>query len=169
MGNLANRRIGYALALAIFAVDQAIKYWVTGPLQLPMRGEVELLPIFKFIWVNNPGVAMGMLVADTPMKVMLLTVFTGAIGAFVGFWLWRESNRIDVIGLGLILGGAMGNITDRVRFGHVIDFMNLHFGDYSPFLVFNVADAAISVGVIFLLARAFLVREPKPDAETDNA
>jgi signal peptidase II len=164
-----HRPLGYALAAIVFALDQIIKYWATGPLDLPGRGEIILLPIFKFIWVNNPGVAMGMLVADTPTKVLLLTIFTGAIAAFVAVWVWREANRIDVIGLGLILGGALGNILDRVRFGHVIDFMNLHFGDFSPFLVFNVADAAITVGVIILLARAFLTREPKPEAETENA
>lgn len=164
---IANRKLGYTLAMIMFMFDQIIKYWATGPLDLPNRGEIVLLPIFKFIWVNNPGVAMGMLVADTPFKVLMLIIFTGVIAAFVAVWVWRETNRTDVVGLGLILGGALGNIVDRIRFGHVIDFMNLHFGDFSPFLVFNVADAAITVGVLILLARAFLVREPKPEAETE--
>jgi signal peptidase II len=162
----STRRFGLIIAAITFLADQLIKYWATVPLDLPNRGEIEVLRIFRFIWVNNPGVAMGMLVADSPMKVLGLTLFTGAIAAFVASWLWKESNRSDVIGLGLILGGALGNLTDRIRFGHVIDFMNLHFGDFSPFLVFNVGDAAITVGVLILLARALLVPEKKPDAET---
>ncbi len=163
------RRTGLIIAALIFLADQAIKYYVTVRLDLPNQGEIVLLPIFRFLWVNNLGVAMGMLVADSPIKVLGLTLFTGAISAFVAHWLWKETNRNDVIGLGLILGGALGNLTDRVRFGHVIDFMNLHFGDFSPFLVFNIADTAITVGVLILLARALLSRDKKPDAEKDNA
>jgi signal peptidase II len=61
--------------------------------------------------------------------------------------------------LGLVLGGALGNILDRVRHGYVVDFADLHFGDFRPFLVFNVGDAAISIGVVILLLRAFLARK----------
>ncbi len=71
--------------------------------------------------------------------------------------------------LGLVLGGALGNILDRARFGYVVDFADLHFGDWRPFLVFNVADAAITVGVLVLLIRAFLTREPKAVAEHSSA
>jgi signal peptidase II len=153
------RNRGLALAAFIYIADQLVKWYVIGPLNLPGRGEISILPIFKFIWVKNPGVAMGMLTADTPFKVLLLTVFTGAIAVFVGLWLWREKNRYDGLALGAILGGALGNITDRIRFGHVSDFMNLHFGEFSPFLVFNVADAAITVGVLILLARALFTKD----------
>ena len=75
----------------------------------------------------------------------------------------RERNRQDLLALGLILGGALGNIVDRVRFGYVVDYADLHFGDFRPFLVFNVADAAITIGVLILLIRALLVKD-KPRA-----
>ena len=163
------RNRGLLLAALVFISDQLVKYWVTVPLDLPGQREIDILPIFRFEWVNNPGVAMGMLVADSPMKVALLTALTGGIALFVAVWLWREANRSDAMGLGFVLGGAVGNLTDRFRFGHVIDFMNLHFGDFSPFLVFNVADAAITIGVLILLARALLVRDRKPKAENENA
>jgi signal peptidase II len=66
----------------------------------------------------------------------------------------------------MVLGGALGNILDRVRHGYVVDFADLHFGDFRPFFIFNVADAAISIGVAILLLRAFLVKErPKENAE----
>jgi len=78
--------------------------------------------------------------------------------------MWRERNRQDQFALGMIAGGALGNILDRVRFGYVVDFADLHFGAWRPFLVFNVAVAAITIGVLVLLVRALLVRD-KPRAE----
>jgi signal peptidase II len=83
--------------------------------------------------------------------------------------MWREKNRADVAALGLVLGGAAGNILDRVRFGHVVDFLDLHFGAFRPFLVFNVADAAITIGVLILLGRALFTRPGKEPAENVNA
>jgi signal peptidase II len=69
----------------------------------------------------------------------------------------------------MIMGGALGNILDRVRHGYVVDFADLHFGTFRPFLVFNVGDAAISIGVAILLLRAFLVRHEKPEESLDHA
>jgi signal peptidase II len=74
----------------------------------------------------------------------------------------RERHPVDQIALGMVLGGALGNILDRIRFGYVVDFADLHFGDWRPFLVFNVADAAITVGVLVLLVRALLTRDKTP-------
>ncbi len=164
-----------ATALVVFLLDQGVKYLVIAVAHLPMRGTIELLPILKFIWVNNPGVSLGLLTATTPAQGWGLVALTAAIAGGVAVWLWRERNRQDAFGLGLILGGALGNIVDRaitglanpVEPGHVIDFINLHFGAFSPFLVFNIADAAISCGVLILLLRAFVTRD-KPKA-TFNA
>jgi signal peptidase II len=65
----------------------------------------------------------------------------------------------------MVLGGALGNILDRVRFGYVVDYADLHFGDFRPFLVFNVGDAAISIAVVILLLRAFLARKDHPEGQ----
>ena len=86
---------------------------------------------------------------------------TAAIATFVAVWLWREKRRDDTIALALVLGGALGNILDRSRLGYVVDFADLHFGEWRPFLVFNVGDAAITIGVLLLLVRALLMRESK--------
>ena len=164
------KRNGLMLAAAIFALDQLMKYLVTGPIGLIVEGQsIELLPIFNLTLVHNYGVSLGMLTAESNAMRWGLVAMTGAISLFVGVWLWREANRIDVLALGMVLGGAVGNLLDRVRFGHVVDYADLHFGDYRPFLVFNVADAAITIGVLILLARALLVRERKPKAENENA
>jgi signal peptidase II len=76
-------------------------------------------------------------------------------------WLWREQRRDDAIALSFVLGGALGNIVDRIRFGYVVDFADLHFGEWRPFLIFNVGDAAITIGVLLLLFRALLTRDRK--------
>lgn len=163
----ATRRLGLSIALAIFIADQLVKWIVTGPLRLQEVGQIVLLPIFNLTWVENHGVSMGFLTADSDTMRWGLVALTAAIGIGVAVWLWRETSRGDVAALGLVLGGALGNILDRVRFGYVVDFLDLHFGDFRPFLVFNVADAAITVGVVILLGRALFVR-PAP-AENVNA
>ena len=78
----------------------------------------------------------------------------------------REQAKGDVIALAMILGGALGNIVDRVRYGYVVDFADLHFGDFRPFMIFNVADACITLGVLLLVARALLFGEKT--ASTDG-
>ena len=152
------RRLGLLIALGIFLLDQLVKYIVTGPLQLQEVGQIVLLPSFNLTWVQTFGVSMGFLTADSDTMRWGLVVLTAAIGTGVAVWLWRETSRYDVAALGLVLGGAAGNILDRARFGYVVDFLDLHFGNFRPFLVFNVADAAITVGVVILLGRALFAR-----------
>jgi signal peptidase II len=165
----ATRRLGLLIALAVFVLDQLVKWIVTGPLALQSVGQIELLPIFNLTWVQNYGVSMGFLTASSETMRWALVGLTALIGGTVAIWLWREPNRHDVIALGLVLGGALGNILDRVRFGYVVDFLDLHFGAFRPFLVFNVADAAITIGVVILLGRALFVRPKDEPAENVNA
>ena len=161
---------GLATALVLFAADQATKYGVTDVMQLSdMTNAHYVTEFFNVRFVANRGVSLGLMRADDPMARWLLVAMTGAIALGVLFWMLRERNRIDQIGLGLVLGGAMGNILDRIRYGYVVDFADLHFGNWQPFLVFNVADAAITIGVLILFARALLVRDtPKTESKTDS-
>jgi signal peptidase II len=158
-GTPANRQLGFLLAILVFAADQFSKYMVAVPLGLKERGQIVITSFFNLTWVENYGVSLGMLTADTNIGRWLLVGLTALISVGVIVWLWREANRQDAFGLGLVLGGAIGNIVDRVRFSHVVDFADLHFGEFRPFLVFNVADAAITIGVLILLFRALLVRD----------
>lgn len=156
-----HRPLGLIIAAFILIADQIVKYMVTYPLALQSRAQdgIELLPIFRLAWVENRGVSMGFLHADTDVMRWVLVALTAGIACFVAVWLWREKARQDVFGLGLILGGALGNIIDRIRLGFVVDYADLHFGEWRPFLVFNLADAAITIGVLILLARALLLRD----------
>jgi len=159
-----NRAIGLSVAVLIFIADQAIKYWVTVPLGLNFPdARLTVLPFFNLRYVENVGVSLGLLAANSAMTRWALVALTGAIAAGVFWWMLREKNRADLIALGMVLGGALGNILDRSRLGYVVDFADLHFGEWRPFLVFNVADAAITIGVLILLIRALLVRD-KPRA-----
>ena len=166
---MANRTAAYVTALAIFIIDQLTKWIVSVPLALQARGQIELLPIFNLTWVENNGISLGLLNATTPTGRWMLIVMTAAIAIGVAWWIVREEKRGDQLALALVLGGALGNIVDRVRHGYVVDFADLHFGAFRPFLVFNVADAAISIGVVILLLRAFLVRDKAPEGTNEHA
>lgn len=163
-----HRPLGLTVAITTLALDQLVKYSVAYPLALQSRGDegIEILPIFRLRWLENRGVSMGFFHADTDVMRWALVGMTMAIALFVGVWMWREKARQDVAALGLVLGGAIGNIVDRMRLGYVIDYADLHFGEWRPFLIFNLADAAITFGVLILLARALLLRDKGAKTET---
>jgi signal peptidase II len=158
------RKFGFAVAIVVFAADQFSKWFVTGPLGVTRMGDEHyLLPFFQFTFTRNIGISLGLLNATNPLGRWMLVGLTTAIAVAVAVWIGREKNRVEQIALGMVLGGALGNILDRVRHGYVTDFLDLHFGDFRPFLIFNIGDAAISIAVVILLLRAFLTR--KEDAK----
>ena len=161
------RKLGFAVALVVFGLDQLAKWIVTGPMGLNRLGDqLVLLPIFNFTYTENQGISLGLLNATNPVGRWMLVAVTAAIAIGVAVWIGREKHKVDQATLGMVLGGALGNILDRARFGYVVDFADLHFGDFRPFLVFNVGDAAISIAVVILLLRAFLT--PKERAKGDG-
>ena len=160
---MGTRRLGFLVALIVLALDQLTKWIVTGPLGINQLGDqLTLLPIFNFTYTENNGISLGLLNATTDVGRWMLVALTSAIAIGVAVWIGRERNRIDQIALGMVLGGALGNIFDRARHGYVVDFADLHFGEFHPFLIFNVGDAAISIAVVILLLRAFLTRKERP-------
>ena len=160
----ARRLIGIALAAAIFLVDQRVKSLVMGPWRLPDVSHIEILPFFDLRFTQNFGVSLGMLTADSPEMRWGLVAMTALIATGVLIWLLREKVLGDILGLAMVLGGALGNIQDRATLGYVVDYADLHFGSFRPFLIFNIADAMISIGVVIILARTLLSRE-KPAEE----
>jgi signal peptidase II len=151
---------GLILAALIFVIDQAVKWLVTGPLGIRAIGDqLELLPFFDLTFAANTGISLNLFAAETELGRWLLVAVTAAVALTVGVWMLREKARGEIMGLAMVLGGALGNIVDRVRLGYVIDYADLHFGEFRPFLIFNVADAAITIGILIILARSFLIRE----------
>jgi signal peptidase II len=167
---MRDRVYAVLVALAVLAADQLTKYWVTGPLGINHLGDQHVITsFFQFTYTENIGISLGLLNATNPTGRWMLVALTSAIAAGVAYWISKEENRTDQIALGMVLGGALGNILDRVRHGYVVDFLDLHFGDFRPFLVFNVGDAAISIGVVILLLRAFLTRKERPEETIEHA
>jgi signal peptidase II len=158
---------GIMLASFVFIADQALKYIMIGPLALQSRRQIHILPMFDLTYAENRGVSMGFLEAGTDLQRWMLVALTALIASVVAVWMWREKARGDVLALAMVLGGALGNIVDRARYGYVIDYADLHFGTFRPFYIFNLADACITIGVLILLARAFLIREKADDTDKD--
>jgi signal peptidase II len=162
-----NRLFGFALAAVIFAVDQAMKWVIDYPLNMRKGDTIDLLPIFAFTRTHNYGVSLGMFTANSPEMRWSLVAVTALIAIAVTVWLLREKRLGDILPLGLVLGGALGNIRDRARMGYVLDYADLHFGAFRPFLIFNVADACITIGVLIILARSLFMREKPAQTQSE--
>ena len=162
--------VAYAAALVVVAVDQLTKAWILGPFDLPDRGMVEVLPILRLTMVWNHGVSFGLFGGHGDVGRWALVAFETGVALALAIWARRGERPLLALGLGLVMGGAIGNVIDRARFGAVTDFIDvtaLHF----PW-VFNVADSAINIGVALLLWDALTGNKPagtRPTATTDRA
>src|SRR3546814_6970052 len=132
---------GLLIAAAAFILDQIVKWVVTVPLSLELKGQIELASFFNLTWAENCGISLSMFASCTDTTRWTLVAVTGIVAAAVAFWMTREQAKGDVLALAMILGGALGNIVDRVSFGYVVDFAALHFGPFRPFMNLHVADA----------------------------
>lgn len=149
------RLLGLTLAALALALDQASKIYVTHGFE---SGALEAGPFLPFIDLAlraNKGISFSLFRQDGALGVAVLTAFSLAVVGWLVVWLWRTPSAATSAGLGLIIGGALGNAGDRVAYGAVVDFLDLHaFGRH--FFVFNVADAAISAGVALLIGEGLL-------------
>ncbi|TRO95425.1 signal peptidase II [Glycocaulis profundi] len=152
-GGRATAISGFALAALVIALDQLSKYWIV---QVQGLGAAEgsripvLDPWFNLTMVWNRGVSFGLFAADSLWQRALLIAFSLTIAGLLAVWLTKATRAMQAIAFGLIIGGAIGNVIDRVIYGAVADFLDFS-GLWFPY-VFNVADAAISVGVVALIA-----------------
>ena len=162
-----NRLIGLLIAAIVAVIDQVSKWYIVGPLDLRRVGHIDLLPFFDLTYTENRGISLGMFQANSMETRWALVALTAGIAAVVLVWMMREKKLGEIAGLALILGGALGNIRDRYELGYVIDFADLHIGTFRPFMIFNIADAAITIGVLIILARSLLVRD-KDDTQSGD-
>lgn len=159
-------RTGLLTALIVLALDQASKWWVLEVLQLPLLRQVVLLPVLSLTMVWNQGVTFGLLSGFGDWGYLVLTALSLIVVGVLAVWLRRTDHRLIAVAIGSIIGGAIGNVIDRLRFGAVVDFIHAHvdtpWGRLSWY-VFNVADAAIVCGVMVLVLDN-LLRKPKPSS-----
>jgi signal peptidase II len=144
------------LSLGIIVLDQASKAWIERHFEMYER--LYLLPVLDFTRAHNPGAAFSFLADAGGWQRWFFTVLAFAVSAGIVWWLRTVHARAQAwlaAGLALILGGAIGNLIDRVRHGYVVDFVHAHWGGAS-FPAFNVADAAITVGAAFVILDALL-------------
>lgn len=161
-------RLGLLFALVVLVADQASKWWILDVLDLPTLVNVPLIGgetvglDLTMVW--NRGVTFGLLSGDGPWHHLVLAVLAAAIAAFLLRWMARAETRLVTYSLGAVIGGAIGNVIDRVRFGAVVDFIDFHVAGWHWY-VFNVADAAIVCGVVALVADSLLRPTPKPQPD----
>ena len=156
--------LGALSGLAVLVADQASKWWVLHGIELPEIGRVFLLPVLNLTMVWNRGVTFGLLTGFGTWSYLLLAAIALAVVAALGVWLRRAESPVVALSLGAIAGGAIGNVIDRLRFGAVVDFIDVHVGEWHWY-VFNVADAAIVCGVAALILES---QWPKRRQAADN-
>ncbi len=146
--------LAYIIAVFVIVADQLSKAWILGPFDLPDRGSVPVLSFLRLTMIWNPGVSFGLLNAHTEFGRWALVAFETAVAVALAFWARRGDRPVLAAALGLVIGGAIGNVIDRAHYGRVADFIDvsaLHF----PW-VFNLADSAINIGVALLLWDALI-------------
>ncbi len=142
--------------ILIFTVffDQLTKWMILDDMPLP----IEVTSFFNIVLAMNKGVSFSMFASNHPHAPMILTAIGIIITLFIAFWFLKEKESVVKLALSLILGGAIGNIIDRIRFGAVVDFLDFHaFGYHWP--AFNIADMMICFGVIIILTEAIFSKE----------
>ncbi|WP_255549903.1 MULTISPECIES: signal peptidase II [Commensalibacter] len=145
---------GLGMLFLIFLLDQISKYCILNIVNLPQKGSIPVIPFFNFTMVWNRAITFGMLGQFGSWGSVIFSVSAFVIAASLFIWMIRARKIWVIMSLGAIVGGALGNILDRLRFGAVVDFIHFHVAGWSWY-VFNVADSAIVCGVIILLIDAF--------------
>jgi signal peptidase II len=147
-------RLGLAAAVLVFGLDQLTKWAALFVLDLPEQS-ITVTPFFNLVMVWNRGVSFGMLNSAGALAPWLLAGLALAVVIGLLVWLRRTEHWLIAIGLGLVIGGALGNVVDRLRYGAVVDFLDFHAAGYH-WPAFNVADAAICIGAAVIVVDGLL-------------
>ncbi|GEC14543.1 signal peptidase II [Nitrobacter winogradskyi] len=152
-------RSGIIAAVVALIADQASKLWLLFAFDIGRRGAVRVTPFFDLVLAWNTGISYGWFQTDSPVGAAVLLVVKALAVVLLAVWMARSHTRMATIGLGLIIGGAIGNAIDRFAYGAVMDFALFHLqyaGQTYSWYIFNLADVAIVVGVIALLYDSFI-------------
>lgn len=162
------------MALAMLVADQASKWWILRVLygfdgeisRASWHPPIDITPFMKLVMVWNRGVSFGIANTAGDWQPVVLTLLALVIVGVLINWLRRTADRWAILAIGAIIGGAIGNIIDRIRFGAVADFFHFYIGDYA-WPAFNVADSCIVIGVMILLWRSLV--QPSADRQQGAA
>jgi signal peptidase II len=160
-GTHAMRKYHFLIAILVVVLDRVTKWLVAG--KIALHDSIPVLPgFFRLTHVQNPGAAFGLFAeSSSEWKVAILILFSIVALAVVSALLWKNSHSMTVtgVGLSLILGGALGNLWDRLLNGRVVDFFDFYLGSYH-WPAFNIADSAIVVGALLLVAEILFAKTP---------
>jgi signal peptidase II len=155
-------RLGLAVAAAVLLLDQAAKAWIIGRLAAAPAAGLVISPFLNIVLIANRGVSFGMFNGAGSLKTAIFAGLAVAIVAVLLVWLARTRAPLLALAIGLVIGGAVGNLVDRLWRGAVVDFLDFHWAEWH-FFVFNLADAAISVGVGLMLLDSVMARREAPN------
>ena len=164
--NQTPRFLGLCAAVLALVADQGAKiallygagFWRMSPGQT-----IPVFPFFNLVMVWNPGISYGLFPASGRLGTWALEAATVAVIAFLAFWLWKSRDSVVAVGCGLIVGGGLGNLIDRLLYGRVADFFHFHGFGYDWY-VFNIADLAVTLGAV-----AFIYDVLKPSESSKDA
>jgi signal peptidase II len=149
-----NALLAFGLAILILIVDQLTKAWILDGLSLREVGQVLVWPpLLNFSYVENTGVSFGLFGGGGARWI--LAIFSLVVAGVLTWWALKAERRLLAVAIGLVIGGAIGNVIDRIRFGYVVDFVDVSGLGFFPW-VFNVADSAITIGVLLLILDSIL-------------
>jgi signal peptidase II len=144
----------YGFALAIIVLDQLSKAYILGGLDLRLVGRVPVFPpVFNVSYVENTGVSFGLFGGGSAR--WMLSLFSVVVAGGLAWWATQADRRLLITAIGFVIGGALGNAIDRIRFGYVVDFLDFSGTGVFPW-VFNIADSAITIGVVLLILDSVL-------------
>ncbi|OLU33661.1 signal peptidase II [Pseudomonas sp. PA15(2017)] len=156
------------LSIVVFVVDQVTKYWFDNNLQMYER--ITVIPdYFSWTLAYNTGAAFSFLAGASGWQRWLFTLIAVVVSVILVVWMKRLKSDETwlAVGLALVLGGALGNLVDRVVFGHVVDFILVHWENRWYFPAFNLADSAITVGAVLLALDMFKSKKPEEEVARD--
>ena len=163
--NISRLRIlGLSIALVVFVFDQLSKWWMLTEV-MPIPTVMRITSFFNLVIAYNRGISFGMFGGSSDMGSWVLIGIAVVIVAFLARWLLKGESMISVLATGSIIGGALGNVVDRIRYGAVVDFLDFHIGS-SHWPAFNVADTAITLGAAALILEAL---KPGPEQPKNNS
>ena len=149
---------GLAVAAVLVIVDQLSKSAILGFFAGSSFGAHEAIaPFFNLVLTYNRGISFGLFNTPSGINVLLFSLLAATIVTMLIIWLRRVESSLLAVAIGLVIGGAIGNVIDRIRFGAVVDFLDFHIGSWH-WPAFNVADSAICVGVAAMLLDSLLLR-----------
>lgn len=157
-----SRYLSLLLAALVVVADQLSKSWVVGFFESSGVPQRPITPFFNLVLAWNRGVSFGLFNRDSSWNVVAFSLLAAAIVVTLLVWLWRGPSPLVAAGIGMVIGGAVGNVIDRLRLGAVTDFLDFYWGDWH-FPAFNLADSSITVGVSLLVLDGLLGRREKPN------